>query len=224
MIVLAIILVVLILLLLTKVGVDASYDGAAASFAVKLGPVRMRLLPKPDKPEKPKKPKKAKKEKPAKEKKKDEKPAKPKKKLDLPFILNLAKIGLHALNRFRIRLRIDVFHLRFIMASGDPYTTATTYGYAQAFLGMLGPRVRRAFTVKDSRVALGTDFLADKPEIEGRLVLTIRIGSIFAVVFATGFELLRYVVKRKLRERREAKASGGRRPPAEAEAAEEKSA
>lgn len=222
---LAIILAVLILILLTKVGIDAAYGGGVASLAIRLGPVRKQLLPKPEKTDKPKKPKKEKKEKPAKKKKEsEEKPAKPKKKLDLPFLLNLAKIGLHALNRFRIRLRIDVFHLRFIMASGDPYTTATTYGYVQAFIGMLGPRIRRAFTVKDSRVALGTDFLADKPEIEARLVLTIRIGSILAVVFATGFEFLRYMVKRKLREKREGKASGSYRLPAETEAAEEKSA
>ncbi len=224
MIVLAIILAVLILILLTKVGIDAAYEGGAASLAIRLGPVRKQLLPKPEKPDKPKKPKKDKKEKPAKPKEKDEKPAKPKKKLDLAFLLNLAKIGLHALNRFRIRLRVDVFHLRFIMASGDPYTTATTYGYVQAFVGMLGPRVRRAFTVKESRVELGTDFLAEKPEIEARLALTIRIGSVFAVVFATGFEFLRYMVKRRLREKREAKASVGHRPPAETEAAQEKSA
>ncbi len=110
------------------------------------------------------------------------------------------------------------------MASGDPYTTATTYGYAQAFIGMLGPRIRRVFTVKDSSVALGTDFLSEKPVIEARLVLTIRIGSIFAVVFATGFEVLRYMAKRRFQKSRTGKASDDHRFSSETESRAEKSA
>lgn len=206
MIALLIILALLILLMLTKVGVKAAYEDSVFSLAIKIGPVFKQLLPKQDKPKKAKKPKKDKKKKPEKEEAK-KKPAKSKPKLDLDFILNLAKIGLHALNRFRISLRIDVFHLRFIMASTDPYTTATTYGYVQAAIGMLGPRIRRAFTVKDSRVEMGTDFLVEKPLFEGRLVLTIRIGRILLVVFATGFEFLRYMLRRKLRENKENKTA-----------------
>ncbi len=213
MIVLLVILAVLILLTLTKVGVDAAYGGEGVSLAVKLGPVRKQLLPRPPKPDKAKKPKKAKKEKPKKKKGENEEAAKPKPKLDLSFILNLAKIALHALNRFRISLRIDLFRLRFIMASDDPYTTAMTYGCVQAAIGMLAPRIRRAFTVRESQVEMGTDFLASKPEIEARLVLTIRIGRIFGVLFATGFEFLRYMLKRKQREAKAVKQEKLAPPP-----------
>ena len=142
-----------------------------------------------------------------------EKAAKPKAKLDLSLILNLANIALHALNRFRISLRIDQFRLRFIIASDDPYTTAMTYGHVQAAIGMLAPRIRSAFTVRESHVEMGTDFLASKPEIEARLVLTIRIGRIFGVLFATGFEFLRYMLKRKQQEAKAAKREKQVTPP-----------
>ncbi len=206
MIVLLILLAILILLMLTKVGVDAAYDSEGVKLDLKIGLIRRTILPKPNKPAKAKKPKKPKqkKEKPKKSDDK-EKSGKPKRKLDLAFILQLAKIGLHALDRFRIRLRIDLFRLRLIMASSDPYTTATTCGYIQAAIGMLAPRIRRTFTVRDSHVEIGTDFLADKPDIEARLVLTIRIGSIFAVLFATGFEFLRYMLKRKRQQAKKSK-------------------
>lgn len=200
MIVLLILLALLILLMLMKVGVDAGYGADGAFLRVKIGPVRKQLIPKPEVKTKAKKPKK---EKPAKEEKTESgKKPKPKRKPDLDFILNLAKIALHALDRFRKRLRIDVFHLRFIMASADPYTTAMTYGYVRTLIGIMTPRIRRAFTVRDSRVELGTDFLATKPDIEARLVLTIRIGRIFSFSFATGIEFLRYMVKSKLQNKK----------------------
>ena len=202
MLVLIIILAILVLLLLTKVGVDAAYADGSAFLSVKIGPVSKQLLPKQANPEKPKKPKKEKKPKAEKPEEEKKEPSKKKLKLDLSFVLNAARIGLHALNRFRISLRIDVFHLRFIMASEDPYKTAMTYGYVQSAIGILGPRIRRAFVVRDSQVELGTDFLDSKPDIAARLVLTIRIGRIFGVLFATAFEFLRYLIRRKRRERR----------------------
>ena len=197
MIALLIIAAVLILLTLTKVGIDAAYSGEGAALTVKLGPVRVQLLPKPKKP---KKEKKSRKEKHGK-KEKDDKAKKPKRKLGLSSLLELAKIGLHALNRFRISIRVDLFRLRFIMASDDPYTTAMTYGYVQTAVGVLTPKLRRAFTVRDSHVEMGTDFLAEKPEIEARLVLTIRIGRIFGVLFATGWEFLRFYIRQKRKKK-----------------------
>ena len=69
------------------------------------------------------------------------------------------------------------------------------------------------FTVRESHVEMGTDFLASKPEIEARLVLTIRIGRIFGVLFATGFEFLRYMLKRKQQEAKAAKREKQVTPP-----------
>ena len=214
MIVLLIILAVLILLLLTKVGVDAAYDDSGASLAVKIGPIRIQLLPKAEKPDKPKRPKKAKKEKPKKEEA-DPTAKKPKRKPDLRFLFNLARIGLHALNRFRVCLRIDVFRIRFIMASEDPYKTAMTYGYIQSAVGLLAPQVRRAFTVRDSRVELGMDFLDAKPEISCRLVLTIRIGRVFYVLFATGCEFVRYYLKYRRQQKKTGVTDAARKADAE---------
>lgn len=215
MIALLIILALLILLMLTKVGVIAAYENKSPYLAVKFGVIRLQLLPKPKIREKPKKQKE---KKPKKERAKKEKPEKEKQAPDISFMLSLAKVGLHALNRFRIRLRIDVFRLRFIMASSDPYTTATTYGYLQSAVSMLAPLVRRTFTVRDSRVELGADFLGTKPEFEGKLVLTIRIGRVIGVLIATGLEFLRLILERKLRKKREQKSADKSRDPEQEDA------
>ena len=90
-IILAVALVLTVLNLL-PVGVDAAYADDEFSLAVRIGPFRLRLLPKPpDAKPKKKKPPKPKKEKPKKQS------APP----DIRTLLALAKLGLQALDRFR---------------------------------------------------------------------------------------------------------------------------
>lgn len=216
MIALLIIAAVLILLMLTKVGFDAAYSSVGAALTVKLGPARIQLLPQPKKTEKAKKPRKKKKGKKEKtgKKEKNDNSEKPKRKLSFSSLFELVKIALRALNRFRISIRVDLFRLRFIMGSADPYTTAITYGYVQTAVGMLTPKLRRAFTVRESHVEMGTDFLAEKPEIDARLVLTIRIGRIFVVLFAAGWEFLRFYFRQK-RKKKSKSADRGRVAAAE---------
>ena len=128
-IILAIALVLTVLNLL-PVGVDAAYADETFSLAARIGPFRLRLLPKPpDAKPKKKKPPKPKKEKP---KKKSAPP-------DIRTILALAKLGLQALNRFRQRLRVQLLRLVFVSGAPDPYDTALAFGYVNAALGALTP-------------------------------------------------------------------------------------
>ena len=124
-IILAIALVLTVLNLL-PVGVDAAYADDVFSLAARIGPFRLRLLPKPpnQKPKK-KKPPKPKKEKP---KKRSAPP-------DIRAILALAKLGLQALDRFRQRLRVQLLRLVFVSGASDPYDTALAFGYVNAALG-----------------------------------------------------------------------------------------
>ena len=169
-IILAIALVLTVLNLL-PVGVDAAYADDVFSLAARIGPFRLRLLPKPpDQKPKKKKPPKPKKEKP---KKRSAPP-------DIRTILALAKLGLQALDRFR---------QVFVSGASDPYDTALAFGYVNAALGALTPLAERALRIDARDIQTGVDFQAERPRIDARIVCTIRIGQIviIALAFGAGF-------------------------------------
>ena len=163
-IILAVALVLTVLNLL-PVGVDAAYADDVFSLAARIGPFRLRLLPKPpDQKPKKKKPPKPKKEKP---KKKSAPP-------DIRTILALAKLGLQALDRFRQRLRVQLLRLVFVSGASDPYDTALAFGYVNAALGALTPLAERALRIDERDIQTGVDFQAERPRIDARIVCTIR--------------------------------------------------
>ena len=178
-IILAVALVLTVLNLL-PVGVDAAYADDVFSLAARIGPFRLRLLPKPpDQKPKKKKPPKSKKEKPKKQS------APP----DIRTILTLAKLGLQALDRFRQRLRVQLLRLVFVSGASDPYDTALAFGYVNAALGALMPLAERALRIDERDIQTGVDFQAERPRIDARIVCTIRIGQIviIALAFGAGF-------------------------------------
>lgn len=180
-IILAVALVLTVLNLL-PVGVDAAYADDVFSLAARIGPFRLRLLPKPP-DQKPKK----KKKKPPKPKK--EKPKKRSAPPDIRTILALAKLGLQALDRFRQRLRVQLLRLVFVSGASDPYDTALAFGYVNAALGALTSLAERALRIDERDIQTGVDFQAERPRIDARIVCTIRIGQIviIALAFGAGF-------------------------------------
>lgn len=179
-IILAIALVLTVLNLL-PVGVDAAYTDETFSLVARVGPLRLRLLPKPPDAKPKKKPPKPKKEKP---KKKSASP-------DIRTILALAKLGLQALNRFRQRLRVQLLRLVFVSGAPDPYDTALAFGYVNAALGALTPLAERALRIDERDIQTGVDFQAERPRIDARIVCTIRIGQIVVIALAFGVGFLK---------------------------------
>ena len=163
-IILAIALVLTVLNLL-PVGVDAAYADDVFSLAARIGPFRLRLLPKKEKPKKQSAPP------------------------DIRTILALAKLGLQALDRFRQRLRVQLLRLVFVSGASDPYDTALAFGYVNAALGALTPLAERALRIDERDIQTGVDFQAERPRIDARIVCTIRIGQIviIALAFGAGF-------------------------------------
>ena len=179
-IILAIALVLTVLNLL-PVGVDAAYTDETFSLVARVGPLRLRLLPKPPDAKPKKKPPKPKKEKP---KKKSASP-------DIRTILALAKLGLQVLNRFRQRLRVQLLRLVFVSGAPDPYDTALAFGYVNAALGALTPLAERALRIDERDIQTGVDFQAGQPRIDARIVCTIRIGQIVVIALAFGVGFLK---------------------------------
>lgn len=182
----------LTLLNLLRVGVSAGYEAQAFSVSARVGPLTIPVWPRPPAEE----PKKPKKEKPPKEPKAPQEQTK-EKELDFDTILALAKLALKAAGSFRRKLTVELFRLVFVAGSSDPYDTAMQSAYVQAALGSLRPLAQRALHIQERDVQVGADFTADKPWIEARLTLTIRIGQIVAIGVVFGVGYLKLMLQKK---------------------------
>ncbi len=185
-------LALLTLLNLLRVGVSAGYEAQAFSVSARVGPLTIPVWPRPPAEE----PKKPKKEKPPKEPKAPQEQTK-EKELDFDTILALAKLALKAAGSFRRKLTVELFRLVFVAGSSDPYETAMQSAYVQAALGSLRPLAQRALHIQERDVQVGADFTADKPRIEARLTLTIRIGQIVAIGVVFGVGYLKLMLQKK---------------------------
>lgn len=185
-------LALLTLLNLLRVGVSAGYEAQAFSVSARVGPLTIPVWPRPPAEE----PKKPIKEKPPKEPKAPQEQTK-EKELDFDTILALAKLALKAAGSFRRKLTVELFRLVFVAGSSDPYDTAMQSAYVQAALGSLRPLAERALHIQERDVQVGADFTADKPRIEARLTLTIRIGQIVAIGVVFGVGYLKLMLKKK---------------------------
>ena len=185
-------LALLTLLNLLRVGVSAGYEAQAFSVSARVGPLTIPVWPRPPAEE----PKKPKKEKPPKEPKAPQEQTK-EKELDFYTILALAKLALKAAGSFRRKLTVELFRLVFVAGSSDPYDTAMQSAYVQAALGSLRPLAQRALHIQERDVQVGADFTADKPRIEARLTLTIRIGQIVAIGVVFGVGYLKLMLQKK---------------------------
>lgn len=185
-------LALLTLLNLLRVGVSAGYEAQAFSVSARVGPLTIPVWPRPPAEE----PKKPKKEKPPKEPKAPQEQTK-EKELDFDTVLALAKLALTAAGSFRRKLTVELFRLVFVAGSSDPYDTAMQSAYVQAALGSLRPLAERALHIQERDVQVGADFTADKPRIEARLTLTIRIGQIVAIGVVFGVGYLKLMLQKK---------------------------
>lgn len=185
-------LALLTLLNLLRVGVSAGYEAQAFSVSARVGPLTIPVWPRPPAEE----PKKPKKEKPPKEPKAPQEQTK-EKELDFDTVLALAKLALKAAGSFRRKLTVELFRLVFVAGSSDPYDTAMQSAYVQAALGSLRPLAQRALHIQERDVQVGADFTADKPRIEARLTLTIRIGQIVAIGVVFGVGYLKLMLQKK---------------------------
>ena len=207
MLALCIILVILLLILILPVGVDAAYLDGVFTLKARAGPVKIGILPAREKTRKKKKPKPEKEKEPRPEREKKAEGGK-KRKLGLNDILELVKIALRALSRFRKALSIDVFLLHFLSASEDPYNAVMQYGYLNAGLSALSPLFHRVLKIRNEDIRTAVDMEPGRPVIELRIVATLQIWEILYIGICAGFAFLRWY----LRKKKEAKAASKAQP------------
>lgn len=192
---------VIVLLAVLPLGVSVKYDASGAAGWIILGPVRVKLFPRP------KRQKKKKEKKPSDPPRQaqpgqEEKP-KPQEKSGgkwsdfLPFV----KMGLDFLGDFRRKLRVNRLELKLIMAAEDPCDLALNYGRAWAAVGNLMPQLEKLFVIKKRNIEVECDFTAEEMRVYARLDLTMTLGRLVALtaVYAVRAikEYLKFRNKRK---------------------------
>lgn len=214
--ILGIILVIIILICLIPVGVDVDFTDERLTVSAKLCGILFRVFPRPPKPKGEKKNSKKPEEK-TEEKEPEPQPEQaPKKKRQLPLNMNfdeltgLLKAVLRGLGKFR-KTVVDRFLLHVTVAGSDPYKTAISYGYLNAFLSSLAPACKANLTVKKSDIYTDIDFLSDWTKIDFGLALSIRIGQIFGILNTILFGAGKILIRNRIRVfklRREEKKNG----------------
>ena len=209
--------VLLALLCLTRVGVEAAFGGGRPlRLDVRLGPLRLHILPgkKRADQEKPKKEKKARKEK----KKPPEEPEKKKRK-KLPFEPEDVKDGLRtlftalgrALRRIGRGVRLHPFRLSLTLGGReDPAVAAENYGRVQTAVWNGMPVLERLMDIPEPSIHTGVDFDAAGTEAEGDVGVTFRIGTLLALGFGLIVPALGWLWRfwQRSRKRAAAKAAG----------------
>lgn len=177
------------------VGVDVGFDGELR-VSLKIGFIRVRILP-----PKPKKPKKQKMKQPAAKKPAQKPAAAPKKPLfsgDPKELRALLQLGVQTLGDLRRKLRVEVLTLFVYFGGGDdPAKNAIAYGRAWAVIGSITPLLDQLFVIQKRRIEPRFAPQEDKLRVEGRIVLTITIGRALALGIRAGLGFLRIVSNKK---------------------------
>lgn len=173
----ALILAALLLLGQIRFGAQALYSSAGVKLKLKIGPVKITLLPQKEKKRPEKKPKK---------------PKKPKKAAEGPplgpeEIIALVKqalpVALEAAGRLKRKIRVDRLYLDVAVGGEDPAAAATAYGGLNAAIGMIWPLVEQNLHVKDRRIRTRADFLETRTRVDLDAAATLTVGQAVALAF-----------------------------------------
>ena len=201
-----IVLAVFVLIGCIPVGVDARYLENELSLRLKIGFLKVQVLP-----AKPKKKRAAPKKKQAAPKKKQEtakqaavseKPEATKKKVSMPKltladILELVNLACDTLGDLRQKLRVEILTLHVVLGADDPAKAAMQYGSAWAVIGMLDPKLDRLFVIKKRDIQPVLDYNENEIKISAQLALTITIGRALSLGLKAGVRFLKLWIHKK---------------------------
>lgn len=211
---------ILVLLAILPLGIRVCYDAEGPLVKAVIGPVKLKLYPRPKKEKKQKK-KKEDKPSPPEEPQADapqaapsekplpkppqpprqKKPEKKKQGGSLTDFFPFVKLGFDFLGDLRRKLRVKELYLRLILASSDPCDLAVNYGKTWTAVGNLIPALERWFVIKKRDVEVECDFTASETKVIARLEITLTLGRLLSLVAVYAFrglkEFLTFRNKRK---------------------------
>ena len=176
---LIVLLVLLVLVLSLRVGVDVGYDGENVRVFLRVSRWTFCLFPREKtKPKKQRKPKQKKKQ----------------GKLDITKDEILDAISVLVRGIKKLRFRLYRLRVHFISAFGDPYRTAMMYGYANAGVQALG-----LYHLKQADVQLAVDFERESYYIDGYISMTVRVFYIIKLCVCLVAGLIPILLRRRKR-------------------------
>ena len=202
----AIIVGVFVLIGMIPVGVDAQYLDDEAKVLLKIGPVRVQVLPAKPKKQRARKPKwkaagKAAEKTAQAAQKEASQPAAKKKfampKLSLSDILALVDLACDTLGDLRRKIRVEELMLHVTLDGSDPAKAAVLYGRSWAVLGAMTPQLERLFVIKKRDIQPVLDYNEKEMKVQARLVLTITIGRTLALGLRAGARFLKLWIEKK---------------------------
>lgn len=173
----ALILAALLLLGQIRFGAQVLYSSAGVKLKLKIGPVKITLLPQKEKKRPEKKPKKSKKPKKAAE----GPPLGPEEIIAL--VKQALPVALEAAGRLKRKIRVDRLYLDVAVGGEDPAAAATAYGGLNAAIGMIWPLVEQNLHVKDRRIRTRADFLETRTRVDLDAAATLTVGQALALAF-----------------------------------------
>lgn len=187
------VLLVLLLLSLLRLGVIVDFGGALR-VRVRVGAIKVTVIPKRERKKKSKKADKKPKA-PAAQRKKRALP-----KLTLTELRELATVALDALGRTMRRTcrrtRIDPLEV-CVRFAGDPADAARSYGYASAVVWSVMPRLEELFYIPTPSITLRMDMEAERTRGEGTVGVTLRVCDLVAIAVTLALPLGRWLMRYK---------------------------
>ena len=195
LIVAAAILLLLVLVGLIPLGGGGEYDSGGASLWLRLGPVRVTLLPR--------KPKKKKsKQKKTKKEPDPPKPAQPEKQKStlggsLAYAKALLPLAVECARRVWGAIYLNTLYLELQVGAEDPGEAAMAYGRANAALGAIWTPLIQTFRVKDGHAKVNLDFGRKEPALYAQAELSIRLGQALWLGLYFGLKALKEILRVK---------------------------
>lgn len=188
--ILGVLAALLLLLCLTRVGVQVVLKDGSAIVDVRVSLFRMRVYPKKESTEKEKK----------KPKEKGDGGKKSFPKPSLADIKDAARTLWPPLKKAvgRVRRGIRIAPLSFSLTLGgqeEPDKTAELYGYLHSGMWTVMPVLEAGLDIPDPHIHIGIDFTAAEAAVEGELGLTARIGTLLMAGLTVGIPALRWFLK-----------------------------
>ena len=188
--ILGVLAALLLLLCLTRVGVQVVLKDGSATVDVKVSLFRIRVYPKKESTEKEKK----------KPKEKGDGGKKSFPKPSLADIKDAARTLWPPLKKAvgRVRRGIRLAPLSFSLTLGgqeEPDKTAELYGYLHSGMWTVMPVLEAGLDIPDPHIHIGIDFTAAEAAVEGELGLTARIGTLLMAGLTVGIPALRWFLK-----------------------------
>ena len=195
LIIAAAILALLFLLGYIPLSGGGEYSSAGASLWLRLGPVRITLLPRKQKMQKQRKEKSP--QKPERSQKAEPERQKPTLGGSLAYAKALLPTVLECARRVWGAIYLNTLYLELQVGAEDPGEAAMAYGRANAALGAIWTPLVRAFHVKDGHARVNLDFDRKEPALYARAELSIRLGQALWLGLYFGLKALRALLRVK---------------------------